>query len=131
MPNSRCVSTEYKAIWKENLAIYQKSLGAFSRQPFLEGESSNLSEVTWGFFQATLFELSPSLLVGDMVNIGLIEGDRYAAQNVFLMFLLVLFFSLHHAQTTIDFKMCFETINRNVCAIACDGKTNKDCARLW
>ena len=111
MPNSRCVSAEYKAIWKENLAIYQKSLGAF--------------------FQATLFELSPSLLVGDMVNIGLIEGDRYAAQNVFLMFLLVLFFSIHHAQTTIDFKMCFETINRNVSAIACDGKTNKDCGRLW
>lgn len=97
----------------------------------MEGESSNLSEVTWGFFQATLFELSPSLLVGDMVNIGLIEGDGYAAQNVFVMFLLVLFFSLHHAQTTIDFKMCFETINRNVCTIACDGKTNKDCARLW
>ena len=62
-----------------------------------------------------------------MVNIGLIEGDRYAAQNVFLMFLLVLFFSLHHAQTTIDFKMCFETINRNVCAIACEIKIVHGC----
>ena len=87
MPNSRCVSTEYKAIWKENLAIYQKSLGAFSRQPFLNYPLLCLL-VTW--------------------SIGLIEDDRYAAQNVFLMFLLVLFFSLHHAQTTIDFKMCFE-----------------------
>ena len=84
MPNSRCVLTENKAIWKENLAIYQKSLGAF--------------------FQATLFELSPSLLVGDTSNTGLIEGDRYAPQNIFLMFLLVLFFSLDHAQTTISIE---------------------------
>ena len=67
-----------------------------------------------------------------MVNIGLIKGDRYVAQNIFDMFLLVFFFfSLDNAQTTIDFKMCFETINRNASAIVCDGKTNKDCARLW
>ena len=112
------------------LAVFQQNIRQFGRRIY-QKKSINLSEVTWGFFQATLFELSPSLLVGDMVNIGLIEGDRYVAQNVFVMFLLVLFFSLHHAQTTIDFKMCFETINRNVCAIACDGKTNKDCARLW
>ena len=42
-----------------------------------------------------------------MVNIGLIKGDRYVAQNIFM--LLLVFFSLDHAQTTIDFKMCFET----------------------
>ena len=48
-----------------------------------------------------------SLLVGDMVNIGLIKGDRYVDQNIFM--LLLVFFSLDHAQTTIDFKMCFET----------------------
>ena len=28
-------ASEYKAIWKENLAIYQKSLRAFSKHPFI------------------------------------------------------------------------------------------------
>ena len=42
-----------------------------------------------------------------MVNSGLIKGDRYVDENIFM--LLLVFFSLDHAQNTIDFKICFET----------------------
>ena len=41
-----CFTKEYKAIWKENLAVYQKSLRAFSRHSFRQSKMPNPQKVS-------------------------------------------------------------------------------------
>ena len=53
---------EYKAVWKENLAVYQKSLRGFCRHPFI------YALINWMHFESKMYNINKNVKKSSSIN---------------------------------------------------------------